>query len=62
MNNKVIITIYLLTIESKKQTKQTRIETESWTQKHFDGFQMGGRRERMGEGVRLLRSTNMYLQ
>ena len=31
MDNKVAITTYLSTIESKKQTKQTRrTETESW--------------------------------
>ena len=30
MNNKVAININLSTIVSKKQTKQTRIETESW--------------------------------
>ena len=29
MNNKMAINIYLSTIESKKQTKQTRTETES---------------------------------
>ena len=41
MNNKMAINTYLSTIESKKQTKQTRrtdriMETES-----FDGCQMG---------------------
>ena len=35
MNNKAAINSYLSTIESKKQTKQTRTETESWIQKAF---------------------------
>ena len=30
MDNKIAINIYLSTIESKKQTKQIRTETESW--------------------------------
>ena len=30
MNNKVAVNTYLSKIESKKQTKQTRTETESW--------------------------------
>ena len=47
MNNKTVINTCLSTIESKKQTKQTRrtdriMETES-----FDGCQMGG-----GQGYR----------
>ena len=29
MNNKIAINAYLLTMESKKQTKQKRTETES---------------------------------
>ena len=35
MNNKMAKDTYLSTIESKKQTKQTRTETESWTQRVF---------------------------
>ena len=35
MNNKMAINTYLLTIESKKQTKQRRIESESWIQVAF---------------------------
>ena len=35
MNNKMAINTYLSTTESKKQTKQRRIETESWIQKAF---------------------------
>ena len=42
MNNKMAINTYLLTIESKKQTKQTRTETESWIQRAFYGCQMEG--------------------
>ena len=30
MNNKMAINTYVSTIESKKLTKQTRTETESW--------------------------------
>ena len=52
------INTYLSTIESKKQTKQTRTETESWIQRTFlwlpDGSGVGG----VGEEVRALRSTN----
>ena len=34
MNNKIVMNIYLSTIESKKQTKQTsRTDTESWIQR-----------------------------
>ena len=59
MNNKMVINTYLSTIESKKQTKQTRrTETESWTQRAFfmvpDGKGCGG----IGEEARGLRSTN----
>ena len=36
MNNKMAINTYLSTIESKKQTKQTRrTATESWVQTAF---------------------------
>ena len=35
MNNKMAINTYLLKIESKKQTKQIRIETESWIWRTF---------------------------
>ena len=59
MNNKMTINTYLPTIESKKQTKQTRrTETESWIQRHFDGCQMGGECCILGEKVRGLRSTS----
>ena len=47
MNNKMAINTYLSTIESKKQTKQTRrTETESWIGRTFlwlpDGRGVGG--------------------
>ena len=60
MNNKMTKNIYLLTIESKKQTKPTRTtKTESWIREHFDGCRIGGRGcGGMGEEVRGLRSTN----
>ena len=36
MKSKMAINTYLLTIESKKQTKPTRrVETESWIQRPF---------------------------
>ena len=35
MNNKMAQNTYLWTIESKKQTEQTRTETESWIQRVF---------------------------
>ena len=35
MNNKMAKNTNLSTIESKKQTKQTRTETESWIQRAF---------------------------
>ena len=35
MGNKMAINTYLSTIESKKQTKQARTETESWIQRMF---------------------------
>ena len=35
INNKMAIKTYLSTSESKKQTKQTRTETESWIQRTF---------------------------
>ena len=49
MNNSVAKKC-LSTIESKKQTKQVRrTETESWTQKGFDGWQIGEGCRGMGE-------------
>ena len=63
MNNKMAKNTYLSTIESKKQTKQTRrTETESWVWTLFswlpDGRVLGG----MDVEVRGLRSTNRQLQ
>ena len=56
MNNKMAKIQINQKIESKKQTKQTRTETESWIQRAFcwlpDGS--GG----MGEEMKGLRSTN----
>ena len=54
MNNKMVANTYLSTIESKKQTKQTRrTEPESWI---HHGCQMEGDYRGMGEKVRGLRS------
>ena len=55
MNDKMAKNTYLSTIESKKQTKQTRrTETESWIQKVFDSCQIGGvwGNGRRGEGIK----------
>ena len=41
MNNKMIINAYLSTIESKKQTKQTRTETNHRYREHFANCQVG---------------------
>ena len=35
MNNKMAINTYLSIIESKKQIKQTRTDTECWIQREF---------------------------
>ena len=60
MNNKMAINTYLSTIESKKQTKQTRKQGQNHRcGERFDGWQMGGGFGGMGEEVRGLRSTNM---
>ena len=60
MNNKMAINTYLSTIESKKQTKQTRkTETDSWIQTAFQWLPDGrGWSGGMGEEVRVLRSIN----
>ena len=41
MNNKVATNTYLSTNESKKQTKQTKIEVESWIQRAFQWLSNG---------------------
>ena len=43
------INTYLSIIESKKQSKQTRTETESWIWRDFDGCQIGVGYRGMGE-------------
>ena len=61
MDNKIAKNTYLSTLESKKQTKQTRrTETESWV----ENILMVARWKcgRMGEEVRGLRSTNRQLR
>ena len=57
MKNKMIINTYLSTIESKKQTKQTRTQTESWIMV-MESVLMIARQEGIGEEMRELRSTN----
>ena len=59
MNNKMAKNTNLSIIESKKQTKRTRTETESWTQRAYrwEGG-VGG----MGEEGRGSGSTNRQLQ
>ena len=50
------ININLSTIQSEKQTKQRRTETESWIQRAFSCCQKGGEWEwgngRRGEGIK----------
>ena len=59
MNNKMAKITNLSTIESKKQTKQTRrTETKSWIWGAFWSCQVGGAYGGMGEEVRGLKSTN----
>ena len=62
MNIKMAINTYLSTIESEKQTKQTRTETESWIQRVFCWLQMGGWYEGMGEAAKGVRNTKRQLQ
>ena len=51
--------MYLPTIESKNETKQTRrTETDHGYRERFDGWQMGEECGGMDEGIRGLRSTN----
>ena len=57
MTNKMAIH-YLSTVESKKQTKQTRRRDRLMDTECFDGCQVGGECGGMGEVVRGLRSTN----
>ena len=63
MNNKMEKNTNLSTIESKKQTKQTRrTEMDHGYGERFDGCQMGKGYGGMGEEVRGLRSTNRKFQ
>ena len=53
MNNKMAIKTYLPTIESKKQTNQTRRTKQNHGYgEHFDGCQMGGSYGGVGEDGR----------
>ena len=57
MNEKMAINSYLSTTESKnKLSKQEQRQNHGYGER-FDGCQMGGRRGRMGEEVKGLRST-----
>ena len=59
MNNNTGINTYLWTIESKRQSNQTRrTETESWIQRAFSWLPNGKGYGGMGEEVRGLRNTN----
>ena len=59
MNNKMAINTFLSTIESKKQTKQTRkTKAESWIWRAFRWLPDARDCEGMGQEVRGLRSTN----
>ena len=53
------ISTYLSTIESKKQTKQLAEEKQNYRYlEHFDGCQMAGDIEGIGENMKRLKSTN----
>ena len=54
--------MYLSTIESKRQTKQTRTKRESWILRAFSRLPEGRGCGGMGEEVRGFRSTNRQLQ
>ena len=59
MNNKMAIKTYLPTIESKKQTNQTRRTKQNHGNgERFHGCHIGGWFGGKGEEVRGLRSTN----
>ena len=58
MNNKMAKNTYLLTIDSKKQNKQTRTGTESCIQRMFWWLTDGQGCGEMGKEVRGLGSTN----
>ena len=58
MNNKMAENTYLSAIESKKQTKERRTETESWIQRLFWLLPDGSRVWRIGKEVGGLVSTN----
>ena len=63
MNNKMAITTYLSTIESKyKLSKQKEWGQNHIYGEHFDGCQMGGGFGGMVEEVRGLRRTNWQSQ
>ena len=52
MDNKMAINTYLSITKSKKQTKQTRTQIESWIQRWLpDGMGMWGNGRR-GEGIK----------
>ena len=59
MNIKMAINPQLSTIELKKKlSKQAEQKQNHRYGDHLEGYQLGGRRERMGEKVQGLRSTN----
>ena len=60
MNNKMAVSTYLSTIESKKNklSKQEVQKQNHGYGEHFNGLQIGGVCGQMDEKVRGLRSTN----
>ena len=58
MKNKMAKNTNLSTIESKKQTEQTRRTQNHGYRHHFDGCQIGRECGGMGEEVRGLRNIN----
>ena len=63
MNNKMAINAYLSIIESKNKISQQAEQKQNHRYKeHFYGFWIGGGCGGIGEGMRVLRSTNQQLQ
>ena len=59
MNIKMATNSQLSTTESKNRLTKQADQKQNYKYKdHLEGYQLGGRRENMGEKVQALRSTN----
>ena len=61
MDNKIIIDIYLSTVESKKQKKQAQQKQNHRYREHFDGCQMAEELVGWTKKVKGLRSSNLVV-